>query len=226
MNDEQQKQLAADILKSQVQKKLYLYSYIFMVAIAFLNVLLAGVGMIVDLEKGLNYIYYYLAIGFGVFGLLLIAWLSALYFVNGDEAPSAGRVKAVGIIKLLIRCANTLASVFFLVASFVYESAESKGWNGFLRGFSIVILVLEGVMILYTLWKNAWIKENPDRYVTPVYPMVPGEGAVSKVTPHQAPEAKETTEVRSLPAQEKEPQMIEAKVHEKPAEKKQKKTRK
>jgi hypothetical protein len=226
MNDEQQKQLAADILKSQAQKKLYLYSYIFMVAIALLNVLLSGVGMIVDLEKGLNYVYYYLAIGFGVFGLLLIAWLSALYFVNGDEAPSAGRIKAVGIIKLLIRSSNALASVFFLVASFVYASAESKGWNGFLRGFSIVILIIEGVMLVYSLWKNAWIKENPERYVTPVYPMVPGEGAVSKVTPRQTPEAKEAVEVQALPSQSKQPELIEAKVHEKSSDKKTKKTRK
>jgi hypothetical protein len=226
MNEEQEKQLATDILKSQAQKRLYLYSYIFMVAIALLNVLLAGVGMIVDLEKGLNYIYYYLAIGFGVFGLLLIAWLSALYFVDGDQAPTPGRIKAVGIIKVLIRSSNTLASVFFLVASFVYAESESKGWNGFLRGFSIVIMVLEGVMLLYSLWKNAWIKENPERYVTPVYPMVPGEGAVSKVTPHQAPEAKETVEVQALASPNKQPEMIEAKVHEKPVEKKQKKTRK
>jgi hypothetical protein len=225
MNEDQQKQLATDILKSQAQKKLYLYSYIFMVIIAFLDVLLAGIGMIVDLEKGLNYVYYYLAIGFGVFGLLLIAWLSALYFVNGDEAPTPGRIKAVGVIKLLIRSANALSGVFFLVASFVYQSSQSTGWNGFLRGYSIVILVVEGIMILYSLWKNAWIKENPDRYVTPVYPVVPGEGAVSAVRPQEeAPQQK--TQPQAIPQQEKQPELIEAKVHEKPATKSKKKTRK
>lgn len=215
MDNDQQKQVVTGIVRSQLQQKAYLYSYIFMIIIALANILLSGVGMIVDLEKGLDYVWYYLAIGFGLASLLFIVWLSTLYFVGGDEKPSAGRIKAVGIMKILVRAANLLTGTWFLTLSFVYQSAQSKGWNGFLRGYGIVIMILEGVMVIYSLWKNAWIRENPERYMTPVYPVVPGDS--SEVAPHQESAAQPATP-KSAKAEPKaiaaspEPQLIE--VHE------------
>ncbi|MCH3910007.1 MAG: hypothetical protein LKF75_02065 [Bacilli bacterium] len=213
MNEDQQKDLAMGFLKGRAQQKFYLYSYIFMIVIALLDILLAGIGMIVDLEKGLNYVWYYLAIGSGLVSLLLLAWLSALYFVGADEAPSSARIKCVSVIRVLIRLFNVLNGVFFLVLSIVYKDSQSNGWNGFMKGYGIVIIVIEAIMFVYALWKNAWIKENPGRYVSPTYPVYPSEGAKeeTKVSSKKEERKVEHTEIRPAIENKEEPAMIEVK---------------
>jgi hypothetical protein len=173
--DEKEKE-ARDTLAYALKKKLYLYSYIFMIVFSLVSLLVSCLGLIIDssLEaeavKGAN-IVLYVSIGVSVIALILIAWLSALYFVNGeDKNVSPSKIKTVSFLKCAIRFLNMCHGLLLLIAATQNAGGAGKPANSFFRIYGIFILVLEGLMFLYSLWMAAWIKENPERYQTPVFP--------------------------------------------------------
>jgi len=176
MNEEQKHQLIKDTLSAEVKKKLYLYSYIGLLLLAIINILFAAISLVLDSnlssDQHASMICSYVALGFAGLNLLFLAILSAFYFVQGDEEPSLKRIRGVSLLRIFVRFVNLGVGVSFLVSTYLgLAGGSEKWWNAFIRGWSIVLIVIEGLMFLYALWKNAWIKENPERYLTPVYPL-------------------------------------------------------
>jgi hypothetical protein len=176
MNEEQKHQFAKDVIASEMKKRLYLYSYIALIVLAFLAILFAAISLVVDAQLSSNQqpsmACSYVALSFSGLGLIFIAILSALYFVDPSESATPSRIKAVSFFRVAIRFCNLASGLTMMVSSFVgLAGGSEKGWNSFIKGWGIALLVIEGLMFLYELWKLAWIKENPERYLTPVYPV-------------------------------------------------------
>lgn len=181
MNDQEKHQIVRDTLSEDLKKRLYLYSYIFLIVLAVVAILLSGINLIVDSsassDRSANQIATYVAIALAVVSLVMIAWLSALYFVQGDEV-TPGRIKAVGVLRILLRLLNALTGIAFMVCGFL--TGDKKGWDNFYQGWGIGIAVVEGILFLYEIWKYLWIQENPQRYATPSYVAAPNDLAPKK----------------------------------------------
>ena len=92
MDDEHKHAMAKDILSSEIKKRLYLYSYIFLIVLTVVNLLLFIICLIVDGQEAASrapsLVASYVGIAFAVINLFLIAILSALYFVESGERVS------------------------------------------------------------------------------------------------------------------------------------------
>jgi hypothetical protein len=168
MDKEQRQSEARKTLNEAIAEKVALYSYVLMILLALSNLLIVGVGMIVDANQSRNLAWLYVALAFGVLALIVLAWLSALYFVDHDEAPSKGKMKMAFVLKDLLRGFGFAVGAFLFVASLLGAGGEGSGWGAFLKGYGIAVMLVEGVVFFYGLWKNAWIQENPERYLTPI----------------------------------------------------------
>lgn len=171
MDEEKEKQQATATVKGLLLRKLYLYSYIFLIVFAAVDILMALILLIIDAAAGTTLnpsipILLYVSLGFAVVALILIAWLSALYFVDSEEAPSFRKIKTIAVLKTLIRSFNMVTGALILAAALL---GAGIGAHSFFVGYGVVICVIEGVMFLYSLFHNAWVKENPERYQSPVY---------------------------------------------------------
>ena len=104
---------------------------------------------------------------------------------------------AVSLLRVIIRFVYLACGIVMLVSTYVgLAGGSDKPWTGFIRGWSIVLIVIEGLMALYALWKNAWIKENPERYLTPVYPLTKKTTSSRKVQPQE--KKKETPNPKTI----------------------------
>jgi len=201
MNEQQKHQLVKETISAEVKKKLYLYSFIALLALSIIDILFAAISLVMDANLGTNQqssmICSYVALGFAGVNLLLLAILSALYFVAPDEEPSLKRIHAVSLLRVIIRFVYLACGIVMLVSTYVgLAGGSDKPWTGFIRGWSIVLIVIEGLMALYALWKNAWIKENPERYLTPVYPLTKKTTSSRKVQPQE--KKKETPNPKTI----------------------------
>lgn len=180
MDKEQRQSEARKTLNEAIAEKVALYSYVLMILLALCNLLIVGVGMIVDANQSRNLAWLYVALAFGVLALIALAWLSALYFVDRDEAPSKGKMKAAFVLKDLLRGFGFAVGAFLLTASLLGAGGEGSGWGAFLKGYGIGVMLIEGVVFFYGLWKNAWIQENPERYLTPIARPIEKESPLEK----------------------------------------------
>lgn len=152
--------------KNKITKTFYLLSYIFLGLFGLLLLALSGIGIIVE-NGSASVPYLYVTLGFGVVSLIVSIVVLCLAFIHNEDGFSYLRVNVVFALKLFLRVFNMIASLVLLLASFLGEVGFDVGnepWGNFLKCFAIVLLVLEGTMSLYSLWKLAWRKENPERY--------------------------------------------------------------
>jgi hypothetical protein len=201
MNNQENEKAARGILKNALKKKLYLYDYIGMIVLALFDALMAGIGLIIASNDGDAMGWLYAALAFAIVAILMLAWLSALYFVDSDEAPSFTKIQVVAVVKDIFRGSSLLANGLLLTNALLENSKKVTSWNTFLTYDAIVLLVIEGLFFLYGLWQNAWVKENPERYMTPVYPIAKDEEPAPRNSEkNPAPVLKE--EKPSLPKKE------------------------
>jgi hypothetical protein len=168
-----------DIVAADVKSRLYLYSYIALVLLSIADVLFPSISLIVDsntsgADRTASMATSYVALAFAVIALILLAILSALYFVQPDEV-SERRIHAVGLFRILLRFVGLFSGVALLTSSYLGLAGGAGGWNYFVRGWGIALCVIEGTMSLFELWKNAWIKENPEKYLSPASPVQKSE---------------------------------------------------
>lgn len=152
--------------KNKITKTFYLLSYIFLGLFGLLLLALSGIGIIVE-NGSASVPYLYVTLGFGIVSLIVSIVVLCLAFIRNEDGFSYLRVNVVFALKLFLRVFNMIASLVLLLASFLGEVGFDVGnepWGNFLKCFAIVLLVLEGTMSLYSLWKLAWRKENPERY--------------------------------------------------------------
>ncbi|HBN00768.1 MAG TPA: hypothetical protein DD384_06095 [Firmicutes bacterium] len=152
--------------KNKITKAFYLLSYIFLGIFGFLFIILSGIGLIV--ENGSPSVpYLYVTLGFGGLSLIVAIVVLCFAFIHNDDGFSYLRLNVVSGMKLFLRLFNTLGSFVMLMGSFLGKIGFDVGnepWGNFLKVSAIVLLVIEGTMSLYSLWKFAWRKENPERY--------------------------------------------------------------
>ena len=215
MDDEHKHAMAKDILSSEIKKRLYLYSYIFLIVLTVVNLLLFIICLIVDGQEAASrapsLVASYVGIAFAVINLFLIAILSALYFVESGERVSMARIKAVNGIRVALRAFGLGAGITMIVASSVgLAGGADKPLSVFIKSWGIAIAAIEGIMTIYALWHNAWIRENPEKYTTPVYSLKETKQAEPSPVKKDATPAQENP---SLSSQRK-PEAIEVGVHD------------
>jgi hypothetical protein len=173
MNNDERHQVVKDIVSAEIKSRLYLYSYIALIVLAFVDVLFPAISLIVDStgsDRGASMAASYVALAFAIVALVMLAILSALYFVQPDEV-SPKRIAAVGILRILLRFVGLACGIALLTSSYLGLGGGNAGWTYFVRGWGIAFSIIEGIMSLFELWKNAWIKENPEKYLSPAYPV-------------------------------------------------------
>ena len=152
--------------KNKITKTFYLLSYIFLGLFGLLLLALSGIGIIVE-NGSASVPYLYVTLGFGVVSLIVSIVVLCLAFIRNEDGFSYLRVNVVFALKLFLRVFNMIASLVLLLASFLGKVGFDVGnepCGNFLKCFAIVLLVLEGTMSLYSMWKLAWRRENPERY--------------------------------------------------------------
>jgi uncharacterized PurR-regulated membrane protein YhhQ (DUF165 family) len=90
MNNEEKHQFAKDIVAAEVKNRLYLYSYIALIVLALADVLFPAISLIVDStasSRDSSMALSYVALGFSVVALIMLAILSAV----GDSERSLFR---------------------------------------------------------------------------------------------------------------------------------------
>jgi hypothetical protein len=151
--------------KNRFVRALNLYSLIGLGVIAAADLLLAGIGLIID-SPAQDLTWLYVALGASLAVIIALALLAGLIFAGG--APySRGRLTAIDATKLVIRLLSVLAGAGFFVAALNGSGGANLSWNSFLRTYAIVIMAAEGLMALYSIWRLAWMKANPERYEKP-----------------------------------------------------------
>ncbi|MCI1244342.1 MAG: hypothetical protein LKG11_00045 [Bacilli bacterium] len=169
---------------AEFRSRLNLYSYVCQIVFVFLDLLVAGVSLIVAHGAGVNLVYLWVGFGGAVFSLILIAVLSALYFVGDEEERnSLGRIKASLSVRMGLRIVGLLIMAAFLLHLGLVSQGDSN-WGGFLYVYSVLGLIVSGLALIYSIWKAAWIKENPERYQS-VYGRVGAPREVAKKEPKE-----------------------------------------
>lgn len=184
------------VYKNKFVHSLYLYSFIFLAVIAAMMVLIIGVSLILYSNEQRDLLWLYVSGGFALAGVIVTAILSAFLFVDTDGGYTLRRMKATNVVKAILRCLNALTAGWILVAA--YQDATEGWWNGFMEGFSLVIIALEGIMFFYSLWHIAWMKENPGRYLSPAPAPTTGSAAEEVAKKTSQPVKKENE--NSVPA--------------------------
>jgi cytochrome bd-type quinol oxidase subunit 2 len=149
---------------AEFRSRINLYSYICQVAFVFFDLLVGGVSLIVahDADQALGFLW--AAFGCSIFSLILVAILSALYFVGDDEERnSLSRIRASLWIRMSLRILGVITMcMFFIHLGVIVKTATN--WTNFLNVYAVVGVVISGLATMYAIWKLAWMKENPERY--------------------------------------------------------------
>lgn len=202
--------------KNKLTKTFYLLSYIFLGLFGFLFLVLSGIGLIV--ENGSSSVaYLYVTLGFGAISLIVSIIVLCIAFIHTDDGFSYVRVNTVFGMKLFLRIWNMIGSLVLLLGSFLGNIGFDVGndpWGNFLKTSAIILLVIEGTMSLYSLWKLAWRKENPERYAPGLVknetPSKEEEKPSKKEEKKKAKAEKKTKkEMTSLPPKEKAVEVID-----------------
>lgn len=166
--------------KNKAIQTLYLFSYILLGIFSGGYLLLNGVAFVVENGSAPSHAFGWLWTSASFFGLALILTIITLClaFIDEGDGFSLRRLHAVNHLKLWVRLVLTLGAVFLLLASTIGEAGKSQGniaWGNFLFSAAIVLLCVEGLMTLYSLWHLAWTKENPERYGSSFLPVTKSE---------------------------------------------------
>ncbi len=152
--------------KNKITKILYLLSYIFLGLFGILFSLVSGIGLIVENGAGAS-TYLYVCLGFGFASLLVSIIVLCMAFIKSEEGFSIFRMNALFGVKTGLRILNMISALLLLIGTFAVSigfDVGNDGWGNFVRVFAIALLVIEATMSLYSIWKLAWRKENPERY--------------------------------------------------------------
>lgn len=171
--------------KNKAIKALYLLSYILLGIFSVGYLIFSGIAFIVENGSSPSHAFVWLTITAVVFGISLILTIITLCmaFIDEGDGFSPKRIRAVNHLKFWVRLVNTIGAAFLLLSATVGEAGKSQGniaWNNFLITASIVLLCVEGIMTLYSLWRLAWTKENPERYGGSFVPAIREEKPVKK----------------------------------------------
>jgi hypothetical protein len=151
----------------KLQSHIVLYSYIAEAVTLFLSIFVTAVSLIIASgnPSAPAMIYFYVAGGFAIGTLLVYGILSALYFVGDDEERNtAKRIKATLSWRIVYRIFSLVEYIVIICAMFINGSTANLGWDNFLKVYSIMLAAIFALVLLYSLWKKAWIKENPERF--------------------------------------------------------------
>ena len=210
MNDDQKRAMAKETVSSEIKKRLYLYSYIFLIVLTVAQLLLFVISLVVDGQEAdsrlASLICGYVGIALAVINLVLIAILSALYFVRSENEASFARIKAVNHIRVALRAFGFGAGVTMIISAYLgLAGGGDKPWNAFIKGWGIAIAAIEGIMMIAALWHEAWIRENPEKYITPVYPLKTQTAAKREPAPASKEKTAETINAH--------PEVLEVEAH-------------
>src|SRR5574344_2162962 len=150
----------------KLQSHIILYSYIAEAVTLFLSIFVTAVSLIIASSnpEAPSLIYFYVAGGFCLASLIVYGILSALYFVGDDEERNtARRIKATLSWRIVYRCFALVQYIVIICAMFINGTTSNAGWDNFLKVYSIMLASIFTIVLLYSLWKKAWIKENPER---------------------------------------------------------------
>ena len=153
--------------KNKITKTIYLISYVFLCLFGVVFSLVSGIGLIVENGKSPSSVYLYICLGFGLASLLMAIIAICLASFHREEGLNISRFNFILVLKIILRGLNLIGSLILLLGSFfgpIGLDANNEGWGNFIRIFAIFLLIVEGTAFLYSLWKIAWRKENPDRY--------------------------------------------------------------
>lgn len=151
----------------KLQQHIILYSYIAEAVTLFLSIFVTAVSLIIASgnPSSPSLIYFYVAGSFAIGTILVYGILSALYFVGDDEERStAKRIKATLSWRIVFRSFSLVEYIVIICAMFINGSTSNAGWDAFLKVYSIMLSAIFAIILLYSLWKKAWIKENPERF--------------------------------------------------------------
>jgi hypothetical protein len=151
----------------KLQSHIILYSYIAEAVTLFLSIFVTAVSLIIASSnpEAPSLIYFYVAGGFCLASLIVYGILSALYFVGDDEERNtARRIKATLSWRIVYRCFSLVQYIVIICAMFINGTTSNAGWDNFLKVYSIMLASIFTIVLLYSLWKKAWIKENPERF--------------------------------------------------------------
>ncbi len=192
--------------KNRITKTFYLISYIFLGLFGVVFTLVSGIGLIVE-NGAKSSIYLYISLGFGIASLLVSIITLCLALIHREEGLKTTRFNLIMGFKLTLRIINFLGSLILLIGSFAGSigfDVSNNGWGDFVRIFAIFLMIIEATMALYTVWKIAWRKENPERYA-------PGLVVKERVKPKYTAEKIEKEEPKQTKEEPKKKQIEQKK---------------
>ena len=153
------------VYKNKITKKINLALFIALCVLVYLTTLLSAFLLIAEGEKDLApRVVSWLFFGFSVLGIIFTAVLIGLMFVHSKNGLTITRFKAIDIVKQMVRGTMIIGHLALCIGAFFLGSVSvNSGFNGFLRFYTIFIIVLEIIFFVYGIWKMAWTKENPER---------------------------------------------------------------
>ena len=153
------------VYKNKITKNINLALFIASCVLVFLTLLLSAFLLITEGEKDVGArVIAYVFFGLAIFALILACIRIGLMFVHSKDGLTRTRFKAIDIVKLIANGTLIAAHITLVIGLFFLDTANvNSGFAGFLKVYSIFILVLEVILFVYGLWRMAWIKENPER---------------------------------------------------------------
>ncbi len=152
--------------KDKIAKRFYLVSYIFLGLFGIIFTLVSGIGLIVE-NGNASSIYLYICLGFGIVSLVMAIITICLALFHNKEGLSTNKFNLIMWLKMFLRVINFIGALILLIGSFAGSigfDVQNEHWGNFIRIFAIFLMIIEATMALYSAWKIAWRKENPERY--------------------------------------------------------------
>jgi len=152
--------------RNKVIKSLYFYSFIGLVLIVLANLLFSAIGLVIDL--GLRDATW-LLVALVISGLSLVgvSALAGLTFSGGANGMTLKRVRATEILRIVLRFLNAASGTALFLTAFLRDGEVQDSWIPLLQGYGVTILALQVLMALFSLWRIAWVRANPERYSNP-----------------------------------------------------------
>lgn len=151
----------------KLKERIILYSYIGQAIYLFLSIFVLSTSLIIAsaMTSSAPMIYFYVAGSFALADLLVFGILSALYFVGDEEERSTPRrIKGTLTLRIIFRIFAIVSNSVVIVGLFTNGALDNEGWGAFMKVYSILMDVVFFLLFLYSIWKKAWIKENPERF--------------------------------------------------------------
>jgi len=152
--------------RNKVIKSLYFYSFIGLALIVLANLLFSAIGLVLDLGVR-DATWLLIALAISGLSLVGVSVLAGLTFSGGANGMTLKRVRASEILRIVLRFLNGVAGTALFLTAFLRDGEIQDSWIPLLRGYGLTILALEVLLALFSLWRIAWVRANPERYSTP-----------------------------------------------------------